>query len=90
MHPLRKLVINLAMITQFPAFIVFLLLKFKQFLSKFLGSLLLAFFFAWFLLYLSRATMALQGRIQEEGVVSTRVQGKRPRAKGMGVGEGNV
>ena len=34
--------------------------------------------------------MALQGRIQEEGVVSTRVQGKRPRAKGMGVGEGNV
>ena len=44
MHPLRKLEINLAMITQSPAFKVFLLLKFKQFLSKFLGYLLLVFF----------------------------------------------
>ena len=42
--PPRKLEINLAMITQFLAFKVFLLLKFKQFLSKFLDSLLLAFF----------------------------------------------
>ena len=44
MLPLRKLEINLAIIAQFPAFKVFLLLKFKQFLSKFLGSLLLVFF----------------------------------------------
>ena len=44
MLPLRKLEINLAIIAQFPAFQVFLLLKFKQFLSKFLGSLLLVFF----------------------------------------------
>ena len=37
--------------------------------------------------------MKLQGRIQDffkEGVVRMRVQGKRPRAKGMGEGEGNV
>ena len=45
MHPLRKLEINLAIITQFPAFKVLLLLKFKQFLSKFLGSALLVIFF---------------------------------------------
>ena len=37
MHLLRRLEINLAIITQFPAFKVLLLLKFKQFLSKFLG-----------------------------------------------------
>ena len=43
--PLRKLEINLAIIPQLPAFKVFLLLKFNQFLSKFLGSLLLVFFF---------------------------------------------
>ena len=37
--------------------------------------------------------MKLQGRIQDffkEGVVRMRVQGKHPRAKGMGEGEGNV
>ena len=44
MHPLRKLEINLAMITQFAAFKVLLLLKFKQFLSIFLSPLLLVIF----------------------------------------------
>ena len=44
MHPLRKLEINLAMITQFPAFKVLLLLKFKQFLSIFFSPLLYVIF----------------------------------------------